>query len=64
MSSPGMSNPGTPTPFDLTELLSSRRGENYDLQGRYVNHQVPRVLHAIGFDKIYETAQGCYLTDS
>jgi ornithine--oxo-acid transaminase len=50
--------------FDLTALLAARRGENYDLQGRYVNHQVPRVLHAIGFDKIYETAEGCYLTDS
>ncbi|MGH8889028.1 MAG: aspartate aminotransferase family protein, partial [Acidothermaceae bacterium] len=51
-------------PFDLRELLDSRRGENYELQGKFVNHQVPRVLRAIGFDKIYESAQGCYLTDS
>jgi ornithine--oxo-acid transaminase len=51
-------------PFDLAELLASNRGRNYDLQSRYVNHQVPRVLHAIGFDKIYESAEGCYLTDS
>jgi acetylornithine/succinyldiaminopimelate/putrescine aminotransferase len=51
-------------PFDLHELLAARRGENYELQGQFVNHQVPRVLHAIGFDKIYESAQGCYLTDS
>ena len=50
--------------FDLAQLLRDRRGENYELQGKYVNHQVPRVLHAIGFDKIYETAEGCYLTDS
>ena len=51
-------------PFDLAEVLASYRGRNYDLQTRYVNHQVPRVLHAIGFDKIYESADGCYLTDS
>jgi acetylornithine/succinyldiaminopimelate/putrescine aminotransferase len=51
-------------PFDLAQLLASNRGRNYDLQARYVNHQVPRVLHAIGFDKIYESAEGCYLTDS
>jgi ornithine--oxo-acid transaminase len=51
-------------PFDLPTLLAARRGENYELQARYVNPQVPRVLHAIGFDKIYESADGCYLTDS
>jgi ornithine--oxo-acid transaminase len=50
--------------FDLGELLEARRGENYELQSKFVNHQVPRVLHAIGFDKIYDTAEGCYLTDS
>jgi len=51
-------------PFDLNELLEARRGENYELQAKFVNHQVPRVLHAIGFDKIYVSAEGCYLTDS
>ncbi len=50
--------------FDVRQLLAERRGENYELQSRFVNHQVPRVLHAIGFDKIYESADGCYLTDS
>jgi ornithine--oxo-acid transaminase len=50
--------------FDLTAILEARRGENYGLQGAYVNPQVPRVLHAIGFDRIYESADGCYLTDT
>ncbi len=50
--------------FDLNELLEARRGENYELQARYVNPQVPRVLRAIGFDRIYESASGCYLIDS
>jgi acetylornithine/succinyldiaminopimelate/putrescine aminotransferase len=50
--------------FDLVSLLQTRRGENYELQGKYINPQVPRVLHAIGFDKIYERAEGCYLFDN
>jgi 4-aminobutyrate aminotransferase-like enzyme len=50
--------------FDVGELLEARRGENYELQAKYVNPQVPRVLRAIGFDKIYDSAAGCYLTDS
>jgi acetylornithine/succinyldiaminopimelate/putrescine aminotransferase len=50
--------------FDLNELLTERRGENYQLQTKYANHQVPRMLHAIGFDKVYEKADGCYLTDA
>ena len=49
--------------FDLNSLLEARRGENYELQSKYINPQVPRVLHAIGFDKIYERAEGCYLID-
>ena len=50
--------------FDLNELLAARRGENYQLQTKFANHQVPRMLHAIGFDKVYEKADGCYLTDA
>ncbi|HEX7106601.1 MAG TPA: aspartate aminotransferase family protein [Acidothermaceae bacterium] len=50
--------------FDLGELLEARRGENYELQAKYVNQQVPRVLRAIGFDKIYDLADGCYLIDN
>ncbi len=50
--------------FDLTTLLRQRRGENYALQAAYLNPQVPRVLRAIGFDRVYESAEGCYLTDA
>jgi ornithine--oxo-acid transaminase len=49
--------------FDLNGLLDARRGEGYELHGRHVNHQVPRMLHAIGFDKEYERAEGAYLWD-
>jgi ornithine--oxo-acid transaminase len=49
--------------FDLPSLLSDRRGEGYDLHARYLNPQLPRTLHAIGFDKVYERAEGAYLWD-
>jgi ornithine--oxo-acid transaminase len=50
--------------FDLAGLLAAHRGDGYDLYGRYMNPQQPRVLHAIGFDKVYERAEGAYLYDS
>ncbi len=49
--------------FDLASLLTARRGEGYDLHARYLNPQLPRTLHAIGFDKVYERAEGAYLWD-
>jgi len=50
--------------FDLPGLLAAHRGDGYELYGRYLNPQQPRVLHAIGFDKVYERAEGAYLYDS
>ena len=50
--------------FDLPELLRARRGEGYALAARYLNPQLPRMLHAIGFDRVYERAEGAYLWDS
>jgi acetylornithine/succinyldiaminopimelate/putrescine aminotransferase len=49
--------------FDLAALLEQRGAERYDLQARYLNPQLPRMLHAIGFDKIYTRADGAYLYD-
>ncbi|HEX9035264.1 MAG TPA: aspartate aminotransferase family protein, partial [Streptosporangiaceae bacterium] len=49
--------------FDLPGLLAARAGSGYELNARYLNPQNPRVLHAIGFDKVYERAEGCYLYD-
>jgi ornithine--oxo-acid transaminase len=50
--------------FDLPGLVSGRRGQGYELHARYLNPQLPRMLHAIGFDKVYERAEGAYLYDS
>ncbi len=49
--------------FDLASLLEKRRGEGYQLHSRYLNPVQQRVLHTIGFDKIYERAEGTYLYD-
>src|SRR5450631_535685 len=50
--------------FDLSELLAARHGEGYALAGQHLNPQLPRMLHAIGFDRVYERAEGAYLYDS
>src|SRR5580658_8043465 len=50
--------------FDLAALLAAHRDDGYELYGRYLNPQQPKVLHAIGFDKVYQRAEGAYLYDS
>jgi len=51
-------------PFDLRDVLARRGDERYDLHRQYLNPQLPRMLHAIGFDKVYARAQGAYLYDA
>ncbi|MFH8680106.1 aspartate aminotransferase family protein [Streptomyces lydicus] len=51
------------TGFDLTALLAERGDERYDLHARHLNHQLPRMLHTIGFDKVYDRAEGAYFWD-
>ncbi|MFF2806189.1 aspartate aminotransferase family protein [Streptomyces sp. NPDC058000] len=52
------------TGFDLTKLLAERGAERYALHSRHLNHQLPRMLHTIGFDKVYERAEGAYFYDA
>jgi ornithine--oxo-acid transaminase len=49
--------------FDLPGLLAARHAEGYELHARLLNPQLPRMLHAIGFDKVYERGEGAYLFD-
>ncbi len=49
--------------FDLPGLVAGRRGQGYELTARYLNPQLPRMLHTIGFDRVYERAEGAYLWD-
>ncbi|BAG17788.1 putative aminotransferase [Streptomyces griseus subsp. griseus NBRC 13350] len=50
--------------FDLARLLAERGAERYDLHTRHLNHQLPRMLRTIGFDKVYERAEGAYFWDA
>ncbi len=52
------------TDFDLNKLLAERGGERYELYSRHLNPQLPRMLHTIGFDRVYERAQGAYFYDA
>jgi ornithine--oxo-acid transaminase len=50
--------------FDLPALLAERAGQGYELQDRYLKPHLSRMLHVIGFDKVYEKAEGGYLWDA
>lgn len=50
--------------FDLATLLAERGAERYELHTRHLNHQLPRMLRTIGFDKVYERAEGAHLYDA
>ncbi|MBO0809952.1 MAG: aspartate aminotransferase family protein [Actinobacteria bacterium] len=50
--------------FDLPALIAARQGEGYQLAAAHLNPQLPRMLHAIGFDRVYERAEGAYLYDA
>src|SRR5487761_1822483 len=50
--------------FDLPALLAQRAGQGYELQDQYLKPNLSRMLHVIGFDKVYEKAEGAYLYDS
>ncbi|TXL87512.1 aspartate aminotransferase family protein [Streptomyces sp. IB2014 016-6] len=63
--SAGQREPGAPGKgFDLTKLLAERGGERYELHTAHLNHQLPRMLRTIGFDKVYERAEGAYFWDA
>ncbi len=55
---------GEPKGFDLAGLLAERGAERYALHARHLNHQLPRMLRTIGFDKVYERAEGAYFWDA
>ena len=43
---------------------AKRTGEGHKLQGRMLNPQLPKMLHAIGFDRTYTRAEGAYMYDA
>jgi len=49
--------------FDLKSLIEQRAGENYSLHDQHVNQTLVKVLRTIGFDRVYQRAEGPYLFD-
>lgn len=50
-------------PLEIKALIQEHRGRNYDLHREHINPQWARALKIIGFDRIYERAQGAHLWD-
>ncbi|HEV2633769.1 MAG TPA: aspartate aminotransferase family protein [Actinocrinis sp.] len=50
--------------LDIADLVRRRAGEGYALQAKLLNPQLPRMLHAIGFDREYVRAEGAYMYDA
>lgn len=55
---------GSNEPFDLAAIAREREAERYDLHRSMLNPQLPRMLHAIGFDTHYVSGRGSYLYDA
>lgn len=49
--------------FSIKDLYVQHQGSQYDLNERYLNRQMVRVLRTIGYDKNYQKAVGQYLYD-
>ena len=49
--------------FDLKNLMNDHRAQNYDLYSSHINPQFSKVLKTIGFDRVYEKAEGAWLWD-
>ena len=49
--------------FDIRALIEERRGQAGLLHEQYLNPQVPRVLHTIGFDREFVRGEGAYYWD-
>lgn len=47
----------------ISDLLESRRAENFSLHDQHLNSQMVKVLKTIGYDRVYTRAEGQYLYD-
>ena len=50
--------------FDIKALLGERQNDGARLHSEHLNAQVPRVLHTIGFDKVFTSAEGAHYWDA
>jgi ornithine--oxo-acid transaminase len=50
-------------PPSISDILAGRTGEEMDLNDRYLNPQMGRILRTLGFDKVWTGGEGAHLID-
>jgi ornithine--oxo-acid transaminase len=55
--------PNAPT-ASVRELLATRVGEELELNNRYLNPQLGRIVRTIGFDRVWVRGEGAHLIDA
>jgi ornithine--oxo-acid transaminase len=51
------------SPPPISDILAGRTGEEMDLNDRYLNPQMGRILRTLGFDKVWTGGEGAHLID-
>ncbi len=51
-------------PPSIQEILAGRVGEEMELNNRYLNPQLGRILRAVGFDRTWVRGEGAHLIDA
>jgi ornithine--oxo-acid transaminase len=52
------------TPPSVSEIIAQRTGEELELNDRYLNPQLGRILRTLGFDRSWSGGEGAHLIDS
>ena len=53
-----------PIPGSVADTLASRAGEAMELNDRYLNPQLGRIVRTLGFDRVWAHGEGAHLIDS
>jgi ornithine--oxo-acid transaminase len=51
------------TPPSISEIIAARTGEELELNDRFLNPQMGRILRTIGFQKVWTGGEGAHLID-
>src|SRR5881296_1772167 len=62
--SPALTAPVSPPASTIAGILAGRTGEELELNDRYLNPQMGRILRTLGFDKVWTGGEGAHLIDS
>ncbi len=49
---------GTPTPPPVGEIIAERTGQEMELNDRFLNPQMGRILKTLGFDRVWTGGEG------